>query len=92
MVLEEDEYYWGGSRDETPANLTVATHRTPRLPLPVFQSQPFAFFPETTSLTGRAFPLGRIEFKHDQEATIKALRKGNKRKREEIYLGSLQNN
>lgn len=64
-----------GSRKETPANLTVATHPTPRFPLPVFQPQPFASFPETTSLTGRVFPLGGIEFKHYQEATIKALKK-----------------
>lgn len=76
----------------TPANRTVVAHWTPGFPLPVFQSQPFAFFPETTSLTGRAFPLGRIEFKHYQEATIKALRKRNKKERKEIYLGSLQNN
>lgn len=34
MVPEEDAYYWGGSRDKTPATLTAATQQAPRFPLP----------------------------------------------------------
>jgi hypothetical protein len=59
---------------------------------PVFQSEPFTFFPKTISHRGRALPLGRIEFKHYQEATIKALRERNKRRGKDVYLRSPRNN
>lgn len=92
MVPEKDEHYWGGSGDKTLANLTVAIQQAPRFPLPMFQSESFTFFPETMSHSGGALPLGRIEFKHYQEATIKALRERKKRRGKDVYLGNSQNN